>query len=207
MMYPTMCNRALVGAKLALSIAVIAGFMAFSGLGHAATVIDLDGNGPTTDSVAVGLFGSGDVLLSNRIWDDGFAGDSLLITYFFTADGDVPTFSTATALNPNPTTQGDFGIANLVLSWFDSADNPLNSQQFTDANGVLDTSAILSQLFADGQNFTLKLTGTLLGEGGGYQLRVEAIPLPAGLLLFLSGLGGIGVLGRYKARRRVPATA
>jgi hypothetical protein len=33
------------------------------------------------------------------------------------------------------------------------------------------------------------------------------IPLPAGLLLFLSGLAGVGFLGRYKARRRETAAA
>jgi hypothetical protein len=33
------------------------------------------------------------------------------------------------------------------------------------------------------------------------------IPLPAGLVLFLSGLAGIGFLGRYKARRRETAAA
>jgi hypothetical protein len=33
-------------------------------------------------------------------------------------------------------------------------------------------------------------------------LNVAPIPLPAGLVLFLSGLVGIGVLGRYKAKRR-----
>ena len=35
----------------------------------------------------------------------------------------------------------------------------------------------------------------------------QHIPLPAGLLLFLSGLAGIGVLGRYKAKQSAPAAA
>jgi hypothetical protein len=36
---------------------------------------------------------------------------------------------------------------------------------------------------------------------------LNPIPLPAGLLLFLSGLAGIGVLGRYKAKRQDAAIA
>ena len=33
----------------------------------------------------------------------------------------------------------------------------------------------------------------------------NVVPLPAGLLLFLTGLAGVGVLGRYKAKRQAPA--
>ena len=36
---------------------------------------------------------------------------------------------------------------------------------------------------------------------------LDPVPLPAGLLLFLSGLAGIGFLGRFKATRSEPATA
>lgn len=36
---------------------------------------------------------------------------------------------------------------------------------------------------------------------------IDPIPLPAGLLLFLSGLAGIGFLGRFKARRSEAVTA
>lgn len=46
---------------------------------------------------------------------------------------------------------------------------------------------------------------TSIGALGGSESYVNnpppAIPLPAGLVLFLSGLAGIGVLGRYKAMR------
>ena len=151
----------------------------------------------------LGLVRTGD-----RTWSDGFAGQALDISYLFTASGSSGTSSTATALNADPLSQGDFGIANLVLTWIDDATNAiLSSQQFTDASGVLDTSVILAQVLTNAQDYTLQLTGTLLGEGGGYIARVEAIPLPAGFLLFLSGLAGIGFLGRYKARRKEPAAA
>jgi hypothetical protein len=44
-------------------------------------------------------------------------------------------------------------------------------------------------------------------EGGGLSGALgfgttSVVPLPAGLLLFLTGLAGIGFLGRYKAKRR-----
>jgi hypothetical protein len=190
--------------KLALASAVLTGLVAFATPVHAVTINDNDSNGLVADVLNVGAFGIGDFLISHRSWDDTFAGDILDITYIFTASGDSSTRSTATALNPNPPAQGNFGIANLILTWADGG-GILSSQQFTDANGVLDTSLILTQVLTDTKNFTLQLTGTLLNAGGGFIVRVEAIPLPAGLLLFLSGLAGIGFLGRYKARRHEPA--
>ena len=193
--------------KLTLASTVVAGLLAFATPAHAVTYNDVDFDGPVTDTHIVGSFGVGDTLISHRSWDDAFAGDSVDITYVFTASGDSSTSSTATSLNPNPPAQGDFGIANLILTWANGGGAILSSQQFTDANGVLDTSLILTQVLSDTKNFTLQLTGTLLDAGGGFIVRVEAIPLPAGLLLFLSGLAGIGFLGRYKARRQEPAVA
>jgi len=192
--------------KLALASAVLAGLVAFATPVHAVTINDNDSDGVTTDIFNVGNFGIGDTLISHRSWESGFAGDSLDISYVFTASGDSSSRSTATSLNPNPPAQGNFGIANLILTWADGG-GILSSQQFTDANGVLDTTVILAQLLTNTKNFTLQLTGTLLDAGGGFIVRVEAIPLPAGLLLFLSGHAGIGFLGRYKARRRESAVA
>ena len=40
-----------------------------------------------------------------------------------------------------------------------------------------------------------------------FEFGLAPVPLPAGLLLFLSGLFGIGFLGRYKVRRGEPASA
>lgn len=200
--------RMCMAAKLALVGAVAAGFMALASPGQAVTLNDTLADGPISTSVPVGSFGIGDVLISHRTWSNAFAGQSLDISYTFTADGNASTSSTATALNADPPTQGNFGIANLVLTWIEDATSlVLSSQQFTDANGVLNTSVILAQVLNNAQDYTLRLTGTLLGEGGGYIARVEAVPLPAGLLLFLSGLAGIGFLGRYKARRSEPAAA
>ena len=194
--------------KLALASAVVAGLVAFAIPAHAVTYIDGGPNEPVDINVNVGSFGVGDSLISNRSWDATFGGDTLDITYTFTASGDPTTNSTATSLNPDPTVpgQGNFGIANLVLTWADGS-GTLNSLQFTDANGVLDTSLVLAQVLSNTKVFTLNLTGTLLDQGAGLIVRVEAIPLPAGLLLFLSGLAGIGFLGRYKARRQEPAAA
>jgi hypothetical protein len=192
--------------KLALAGTVVAGLVAFATPAHAITINDNSSDGLVADVFNVGSFGLGDFLISHRSWDTTFAGDILDITYVFTASGDSSTRSTATALNPNPPTQGNFGIANLILTWADGG-GILSSQQFTDANGVLDTSLILTQVLTNTKNFTLQLSGTLLDAGGGFIVRVEAIPLPAGLLLFLSGLAGIGFLGRYKARRQEPAVA
>lgn len=189
--------------KLAFAGAVVAGLVAVAPPAHAITI---------DEDVDVGSFGVGDVYIDDRSWNSTFGNDILDITYNFTASGDSSTNSTATSLNPDPTieVQSGYGIANLILTWLDGAGDILSQQQFTNANGVLNTSVALTQVLTNTKNFSLQLTGTLLEQGGGYITRVSAvapIPLPAGLLLFLSGLAGVGFLGRYKAKRHEPAVA
>ena len=49
--------------------------------------------------------------------------------------------------------------------------------------------------------------GTSGDSDGFINNALDPVPLPAGLLLFLSGLAGIGFLGRYKSKRSEAATA
>lgn len=78
----------------------------------------------------------------------------------------------------------------------------------------IDDAFSLAALVNAGASIALKFvyglavgdTGT--GAGPDIDFRIEAtsvVPLPAGLLLFLTGLAGVGFLGRYKARRGEPA--
>ncbi len=70
--------------------------------------------------------------------------------------------------------------------------------------GIHFDNMFLALLYPGGiSNFSIE--GLWAGVSNIYAFNV--IPLPAGLLLFLSGLAGIGFLGRYKAKRSEPAEA
>jgi hypothetical protein len=47
--------------------------------------------------------------------------------------------------------------------------------------------------------------GTSGDSDGFINNPLDPVPLPAGLLLFLSGLAGIGFLGRFKSKRNWPS--
>ena len=65
-------------------------------------------------------------------------------------------------------------------------------------NGTFDLNACLAlALVID--------TGTFLGDNLSHLTFYDTpstVPLPAGLLLFMTGLAGVGFLGRYKTKRR-----
>jgi len=73
-----------------------------------------------------------------------------------------------------------------------------------DVYGIHFDNMFLVLLYPSGiSNFAIE--GLWAGVSNIYAFNV--IPLPAGFLLFLSGLAGIGFLGRYKAKRSAPAEA
>jgi hypothetical protein len=74
--------------------------------------------------------------------------------------------------------------------------------------GVQDFNDTIAALLSGALRIGLQVRG--IGDSGDSAQFVNnptPIPLPAGLVLFLSGLAGIGFLGRYKARRRETAAA
>lgn len=79
----------------------------------------------------------------------------------------------------------------------------INGQTFAD------TIAALALGGADG-GLRIGLHVIALSDGGSESYvngPINPVPLPAGLVLFLSGLAGVGFLGRFKAKRSEPATA
>lgn len=75
------------------------------------------------------------------------------------------------------------------------------------ANVFTDFDSIVTALLTGDLRIGLKLQALSDGASETYITNPTPIPLPAGLLLFLSGLAGVGFLGRYKARRSETAVA
>jgi len=134
------------------------------------------------------------------------AGVDINNQYNFTSSG-LSTTTTAVALNSNPPAQGgNFGIKNLHIEWFDSANATLGGLDITDSLGVvIDASAFLSVSLPPAVlAYHLLVTGKSL-VGGSYILNVSVpgdrqsdLPLPPALLLFGSALLGLTALGRRR---------
>jgi hypothetical protein len=97
----------------------------------------------------------------------------------------------------NPDGKNSLGIGDLKFKWTAFP----TTVQFTDAAGLLNTSLTLAATLLPATTYHLIVTGTALANGGSYYFSVAATPLPAALVLFGSGLVGLGLLGR----RRRPA--
>ena len=75
------------------------------------------------------------------------------------------------------------------------------------ATAFTDFNSIITALMSGDLRIGLHLQALSDGDSETYITNPTPIPLPAGLLLFLSGLAGVGFLGRYKARRHETAAA
>jgi hypothetical protein len=75
------------------------------------------------------------------------------------------------------------------------------------AEAFTDFDSVIAALLSGDLRIGLHVQGLLGGGSQSYISTPTPVPLPAGLLLFLSGLAGVGFLGRYKARRRETAAA
>jgi hypothetical protein len=75
------------------------------------------------------------------------------------------------------------------------------------ATAFTDFNSIIAALISGDLRIGLHVQALSDGASETYITNPTPIPLPAGLLLLLSGLAGVGFLGRYKARRRETAAA
>ena len=103
----------------------------------------------------------------------------------FSADSDPP-------VAPN-------GV-NSSTEWLTIVFNLVAGMTFTDT-----IAALISGELRLGMH--VQAIGTSGDSDGFINNPLDPVPLPAGLLLFLSGLAGIGSLGRFKAKRSEAATA
>ncbi len=98
----------------------------------------------------------------------------------------------------------NFGIADLTLSWFNETTSTfVTSLVVTDSLGVLINGATQFLAFSVGDIYRLEISGSVLSEGGTYNIKLSpsAVPLPGAALFLLSGLAGMGFLGRYRMKK------
>ena len=190
-------HRVWMGAKLTLGAAVLAGVVAFSAPAHAVTFADVTLTGGLVLDPAVNSLGFGDKYGINIVCDlDGTSdtqcqGETFLANFKASTDLGALTISTFLLA-------GDF--TNGVVEW-------LVGGVVVAGKSLTDSGQMILDLAAGGEA-TLRITfDSITSDSAFLSVRVSAVPIPAGLLLFLSGLAGIGFLGRYKAKRNGPAVA
>jgi len=149
------------------------------------------------------------VLVAGNVYTDSptfLANATIENQYNFLSSGLV-TITTGIALNSNPPAQGPFGIKDLTIQWFNSANTLLGTLNVTNGSGVVtNPSDFLSlNLPASALLYHIIVSGKALGSGGNYTLNVFVpgdqegqLPLPPALLLFGSALIGLTALGRRK---------
>ena len=86
---------------------------------------------------------------------------------------------------------------NLVMSWVSVATGNTLA-----AIAIVPSSVSLGTTFASPNNLEqfLRITWTGATANAAFDVEVSAVPLPAGLVLLLSGLMGLGFLGRSRAK-------
>jgi len=147
------------------------------------------------------------------------AGITFTHDYFFSlpdnagANGFEPVSYSYDVTFPVPSgASAGVGIADLTFTVRDNTNGDTILSQVTLTDDVLGTITGLAGKalpgFASGFNFignwpapidlTVTVTGTVLSNGGSYDLAIAAVPLPAPLLLLVSALFGLGFLGRRR---------
>lgn len=106
-------------------------------------------------------------------------------------------------LTGNPDNAASSSDKKVIISLENTDTNDIISKTFF--TNVTSVTAVTASIFADltGGNYKLTIDGR---EGGAtnvaalYDLKISAVPLPAGVILLLSGLG---VMGAARLRRKV----
>ena len=185
-----------------------------------------DGAPDLSAQFVVDVLDDGGGFVSFTFQNLGPAASSIADIYFHDAGGDlippldIDSQSTGVSfsLGANP---GDLsGGNNATPSFVATAGLTTDSNPPAQPNGINpgewlvilaeafdDFDSVVAALMTGNLRIGLHVQGLLGGASQSYISNPTPIPLPAGLLLFLSGLAGVGFLGRYKARRTEIAAA
>ncbi len=198
MTYLTKLRQISAGARLGLGAAIVTGIMAVSSSGHAATI---------TGSLAGSESGVPviDLLAGPYDFNAGFTGADPAGSFTFNFQNTSGTAIVLSIVNATIGQSNSLFFTDGVQTIFgalvhNTAEKALDAFSL---QALLNPGDLISLIFSYGDPVSPNQAGPDID----FNIEASVVPLPAGLLLFLSGLFGIGFLGRYKTRRGKPAAA
>ena len=200
-----MFNLKKIGA--AVAIAVLTSLGAVSA--NAAILTFLPGDSipsPNFDDTLFFRNGTSDIIPGGSLAPStGFDGTTNFFEFVVDASINPPGISLPVHYEFSVTTEngGTVGIANLTFNVFRNS-NPVavNTVVLTNGSGVLDASqATFDVSWGHGDTIRWEVSGTVLSAGGSYEVAVNAVPLPASVLMLVAALAGFGFVGRMKKTR------
>ncbi len=193
-------------------ISLCVAFLCAVGTAHADFVFTL-GSGTITAPASVEFGNRTDTQLTVHTGPPLSAPYNFLDTWNFVLAGgaDVTSFAAAFKFDDGPGGLNTFGVENLQIGLFDSANVAVSTgwQSVTAAAPItISSSTTPFAGFAAGA-YSLQVRGTLLAPPGSYAGTLiastpAAVPLPAALPLLVLGLGTLGAAG---IRRRKASAA
>jgi hypothetical protein len=198
MTHLTNLRQIYAGARLGLGAAIIAGIMAVSGHGQAATI---------TGSLAGAQGGAPiiDLLGGPYDFNAGFTGADPAGSFTFNFQNTSGSALVLSLVNATIGQSASLFFTGGVQTTFgallhNTAEKALDAFSL---QALLNPGDLIALVF----NYGDPVSPNQAGPDIDFNIEASVVPLPAGLLLFLSGLFGIGFLGRYKVRRGEPAAA
>ena len=203
-----------MGAKLVLGAALVAGVLAFAEPAQASTtsinginrpdLVFNDDNEPPANTTTNTLF-LGDnwsIGLSAEDFGNPEAGSAFLQVIA----GEQLNTVAFTVQNPQDNTAGA-AFVGAQIGWDTQSDGLSGSAVFEDIPTLGRVNSTTAILAGEIKHLIWKWDGMVEDFASMITTLSAEVPLPAGLVLFLGGLAGIGFLGRCKAKRREPAVA
>jgi hypothetical protein len=216
-----------LAAAVALAGGILLGAQNAQAVPIGFNILNNDGGDPDlSDQFLVNVLDDGGGFVSFDFSNSGPEASSITGIYFHDMDGDilVPPLTIASHSGGVSFSEGASGVLpggnTLTPAFTTTSGLSADSDPPTQPNGINpgewlillaeafdDFDSVIAALLSGQLRIGLHVQGLLSGGSQSYIIDPTPVPLPAGLLLFLSGLAGVGFLGRYKAKRRETAVA